>query len=762
MLKVAGGAGCPRGGGRCVGMSGFNKDNFFEPEDDTTTFERNPELLVNTPSRIESVDERTETMLRVYGCELIQEAGILLRMHQTACITGQIIFHRFYYRVSMKRCEVRSVAKAALLLGGKIEEQPRKLHDILNVFHAAALRRHNRKIEPLVPGTKRYLEMKEDILKAEQAILRELGFIIHAEHAHKFVFYYIRVLLARGFNEQYPELAQRAWNYANDLYRSTICLKFRPNVLACGAIFLASRDLKIPLPEPTWWELFDVQKDQVYEVATGILSLYKLPKAHNINLRDEPDKDAEEGRKPADEGGKADCSADAKSTQEPEDLVASTEKDQAPAQEQEKVPASSEEVSADKALEQGAAPAATPDPSTSDKVQRSDTDSASKGGGVDKGERGERGDKRDERRLTPPSDRDRGGGRKDDRRSDGRGRDVRERDRERERDRDRSRSRDRGGGGRGSNRERTPPARRGSGRNRSSSPLRRRSRTPDRNIRRGDGRESVTSSRGGREKMPTAAAASGRDRERDRSRDRDRGGGRVDSSPAGRSERERERENKRGTGSRSKSQERSKSRSPSKSSSASPDLLDVVKARKSQSNGSGAGDDGKVTGGKDGGEKVVKGDDKARLAPDDQKKRDEERLRRREEKFGTGTGAGAVSAAQTAGSIAVAKGAQDEATTGGAGPGGTEGGSASKGGGRDAGNGKVKSPRNAPKSPRNAPRSPRKSPKLGPARAAAVEGAMAGAAEAAAQETGAKEEAGGGRKKLKVQIGQRDDLKEGK
>ena len=156
-------------------MSGFSVDNFFCPQDDTNIFEKNPELLVNTPSRAEGVDEHTETMLRVYGCELIQEAGILLRMHQTAIVTGQIIFHRFYFRLSMKRCDVRGVAKAALLLGGKIEEQPRKLHDILNVFHAAALRRHGRRVEPLISGNKRYLELKEDILNAEQAILRELG-----------------------------------------------------------------------------------------------------------------------------------------------------------------------------------------------------------------------------------------------------------------------------------------------------------------------------------------------------------------------------------------------------------------------------------------------------------------------------------------------------------------------------------------------------------------------------------------------------------
>ena len=32
----------------------------------------------------------------------------------------QIIFHRFYYRISMAKCDVRAVAKAALMLASKV------------------------------------------------------------------------------------------------------------------------------------------------------------------------------------------------------------------------------------------------------------------------------------------------------------------------------------------------------------------------------------------------------------------------------------------------------------------------------------------------------------------------------------------------------------------------------------------------------------------------------------------------------------------
>jgi hypothetical protein len=40
--------------------------------EDVEVFEENPELLRNTPSRKDDVDEETECMLRIYGCELIQ------------------------------------------------------------------------------------------------------------------------------------------------------------------------------------------------------------------------------------------------------------------------------------------------------------------------------------------------------------------------------------------------------------------------------------------------------------------------------------------------------------------------------------------------------------------------------------------------------------------------------------------------------------------------------------------------------------------
>lgn len=42
------------------------------------------EKLNNTPSQADGLDSETETDLRIYGCELIQTAGILLKLPQVS------------------------------------------------------------------------------------------------------------------------------------------------------------------------------------------------------------------------------------------------------------------------------------------------------------------------------------------------------------------------------------------------------------------------------------------------------------------------------------------------------------------------------------------------------------------------------------------------------------------------------------------------------------------------------------------------------
>ena len=51
-----------------------------------------------------------ETLLEsqtIFGCELIQSMGILLKLPQVAVSTATVSFHRFYYKRSMRKFDVR-------------------------------------------------------------------------------------------------------------------------------------------------------------------------------------------------------------------------------------------------------------------------------------------------------------------------------------------------------------------------------------------------------------------------------------------------------------------------------------------------------------------------------------------------------------------------------------------------------------------------------------------------------------------------------
>ena len=66
------------------------------------------EQLTNSPSRAEGVGVEAEEQLRLYGCELIQEGGCLLKLPQAVMATGQVLFHRFYVKESMKKYSVKA------------------------------------------------------------------------------------------------------------------------------------------------------------------------------------------------------------------------------------------------------------------------------------------------------------------------------------------------------------------------------------------------------------------------------------------------------------------------------------------------------------------------------------------------------------------------------------------------------------------------------------------------------------------------------
>eukprot|EP01035_Chromulina_nebulosa_P018866 gene18866-24651_t len=237
----------------------------------------------------DGVSEEIEKLNRVFGCELIQEAGILLQLPQVFSVTAQNIFHRFYYRKSLKTYDAFSVSMGCLLLSTKLEEKPLTLREILFVYNHIYQRRKRLKLKPLDIASYKYSEWKNNLILTERYILKQLGFRFYEilDHPHKYLLYFVRLV------DGSAEMAQLAWNYLNDAMRCDIVVKYPAEAIACAGIYMASRQLGQLLPESpadrAWWRLMTDSIEVVLSICDAILSLYTFPKIMWIEPLSETD-----------------------------------------------------------------------------------------------------------------------------------------------------------------------------------------------------------------------------------------------------------------------------------------------------------------------------------------------------------------------------------------------------------------------------------------------------------------------------------------
>lgn len=119
-----------------------------------------------------------------------------------------------------------------------------------------------------------YVALKNQIIKAERRVLKELGFCVHVKHPHKMIVMYLQVL---GY-EKNRALVQKCWNYMNDSLRTDAFIRYEPETVACACIYLGARCLKLPLPSsPPWYSIFKVTEMEIRDICKKILRLYNRP-----------------------------------------------------------------------------------------------------------------------------------------------------------------------------------------------------------------------------------------------------------------------------------------------------------------------------------------------------------------------------------------------------------------------------------------------------------------------------------------------------
>lgn len=180
------------------------------------------------------------------------------------------------------------MAIASIFLAAKLEECSKTMRSAISVFVCIKLRRlkqekgilENEEISPspvLNISTMFFHQLRQSVLKSERLLLEKLGFNTCVELPHKFLLNYLNVLqLAK-----HPKLPQQAWNYMNDSMRTVACVRFRPEVIATAAIYMAALKLEPSLPmheAPTpWWTLFDADLVEMDHICWLLTQLYDHP-----------------------------------------------------------------------------------------------------------------------------------------------------------------------------------------------------------------------------------------------------------------------------------------------------------------------------------------------------------------------------------------------------------------------------------------------------------------------------------------------------
>lgn len=156
----------------------------------------------------------------------------------------------------------QAVATTCLFLAGKVEETPKKLKEVIEAAH------HVRKESKPLTETEMEKE-REKILQHEFILLQTIAFDLTIDHPYKYLLTYVKSI------EGKKELAQVAWNFTNDSLRTTLCLQFKPQLVAAAALYLASTYLKYQPVDPPWWDVLHFEKKQLEEIGNQILDLYE-------------------------------------------------------------------------------------------------------------------------------------------------------------------------------------------------------------------------------------------------------------------------------------------------------------------------------------------------------------------------------------------------------------------------------------------------------------------------------------------------------
>lgn len=229
--------------------------------------------------------------IRFAQCQLTQAAGILLRLPQEVIATAIVTLQRYLINANTltdQAYDSKTTSAATIYLTAKLSFTPLSPRSVINVYAflmspASPLWFINPEGPPTDPDATSYFvtegtyeREKARLFTCESLILASLGFQTHVALPHTLALTYLQALGA-----SHPNLAHRVLKHLNGglLSPQVIYLTHQPNALAVAAIYLAARETGTKLVDGNWWEVFDVDREDLGFLVLAFGSLENFARA---------------------------------------------------------------------------------------------------------------------------------------------------------------------------------------------------------------------------------------------------------------------------------------------------------------------------------------------------------------------------------------------------------------------------------------------------------------------------------------------------
>ncbi|KAI9696475.1 MAG: hypothetical protein M1836_005753 [Candelina mexicana] len=246
-----------------------------------------PEQLSESGSHLDGIPADLENSIRYAGAKLTQAAGKLLRLPQEIVAQAVVVLTRFWVGTeggSMKEYDTKDVSAASIYMMAKLSPLPQSPRNVLNVYAyllssslrvtATSYTQDEPDPDSYYLSEGEYFTQRARLFRIEAHILRVLGFQTHIALPYTLAINYLQALDVMALSQS-SSLAQRTFAHLTSALLSPqlLYLTHQPAALATAAIYLAARELEVKLPSEEWWQVFDVDREELGFLVVGMRSI---------------------------------------------------------------------------------------------------------------------------------------------------------------------------------------------------------------------------------------------------------------------------------------------------------------------------------------------------------------------------------------------------------------------------------------------------------------------------------------------------------